>query len=162
MIATPAESLTEAPVWSKGVPTLSPQPDNGRAKRMAGKEIRPNLRALNTSVDVIGWIQALGPREDTCQLPRIMNQERKMLGADPKIRALEPEGDEWNLLSATLANEASCRFLGVVGHGILERVITSIGSGSEFPGSSPGAHRSSPGRWRSPPMHFGGPSRSTG
>ena len=59
-----------------------------------------------SSVVMIRRVEGFGTRKDLGQLPRVVNEDRKMLGADEEVPCLETEGDEWNLFRAPFAHQA--------------------------------------------------------
>ena len=72
---------------------------------------------------MVGSLETVSTGKNVCKLRGIMDQNRKMLGADPKIRILVAEGNQGDFLRLPLTYQTS---RAVVGHGHLISVLKPL------------------------------------
>ena len=59
--------------------------------------------------------KALCSGQGSCQLGGIMNEDWEMLRTNPEIGVLETNGDQWNIVLVTMAQDTRAR---IVSHGL--------------------------------------------
>jgi hypothetical protein len=69
---------------------------------------------------MVRCLEGVGTREDIRELHRVVDQDGKVLGADPQIRTLIAERDQRELFRIPLTYQTSCL---VVRHGDLSRLM---------------------------------------